>query len=127
MKVLLVNLGVSNIYSKLGANISPSVYTNLASFAKEGVHKVQIIDLNINKKALDKTDLDSFDLIGITSNAPCYFEDTLPSQNLDSLSFPARDLSSINKYKSTLGGITQIFLLAEVVYITVIFMLHQNV
>jgi len=202
MKVLLRNPGVLNIYSKLKTNISPLVYIYVASFAKEGVPKVQIIDLNINKKVLEKTDLDSFDLIEITPNIPRYFrdlkitdevkkfnktsvgkgyyvtflkievlntgiadvivkgeeiflnllnslenkfnlknihdisfidngkftgnEDVSPPQNLDSLSFPTGDLSSINKYKSILNGITQIFLPAEVVHITVLFMLHQN-
>jgi len=74
MKALLINPGASNIYSKVGANLPPLGIAYLAAVARQGGHNVKIVDLNIEKKALDKIDLNYFDVIGITADTPRYYE-----------------------------------------------------
>ncbi len=74
MNVLLINPGASNIYSKVEANLPPLGIAYLASVARKGGHNVHIVDANVEKKALAKTDLNYFDVVGITSDTPRYYE-----------------------------------------------------
>ncbi len=74
MKVLLINPGASNIYSKVEANLPPLGIAYLAAVAREGGHNIKVVDLNVEKKALENTDLNYFDIIGITTDTPRYYE-----------------------------------------------------
>ena len=74
MNVLLINPGASNIYSKVEANLPPLGIAYLAAVAREGGHNIKIIDLNIEKKALQKTNLNDYEVIGITTDTPRYNE-----------------------------------------------------
>jgi anaerobic magnesium-protoporphyrin IX monomethyl ester cyclase len=74
MNVLLVNPGASNIYSKIEANLPPLGIAYIAAVARAGGHNIRIIDLNIEKKGLDKINLGSIDLVGITTDTPRYYE-----------------------------------------------------
>ncbi|MHB8338104.1 MAG: B12-binding domain-containing radical SAM protein [Ignavibacteriaceae bacterium] len=74
MNVLLINPGASNIYSKVEANLPPLGIAYLASVARKGGHNVHIVDANVEKKVLGKTDLNYFDVVGITSDTPRYYE-----------------------------------------------------
>lgn len=74
MKVLLINPGASNIYSKVEANLPPLGIAYLAAVARAGGHNVKIIDLNIDNRALERTNLNEYDIIGITTDTPRYYE-----------------------------------------------------
>ncbi len=74
MNILLINPGASNIYSKVEANLPPLGIAYLAAVAREGGHNVKIVDLNVEKKGLENIDLKFFDVIGITTDTPRYYE-----------------------------------------------------
>ncbi len=74
MNVLLINPGASNIYSKVEANLPPLGIAYLAAVAREGGHSVKVVDLNVEKKALEKINLNHFDVVGITTDTPRYYE-----------------------------------------------------
>jgi anaerobic magnesium-protoporphyrin IX monomethyl ester cyclase len=74
MNVLLINPGASNIYSKVEANLPPLGIAYLASAAIESGHHVKIVDLNIEKKTLAEINLNYFDVVGITTDTPRYYE-----------------------------------------------------
>lgn len=68
MNVLLISLEGSNLYSKLNLGLPPLGIAYLTAVVRKEGHKVQIIDLGINKNPLKSNDLKPYDLVGISAD-----------------------------------------------------------
>jgi len=73
MKVLLINPQGSDIFGKMGAQMPPLGLGYLAAFAIQNGHEVQILDLGVEKKELTMSDIECFDLVGISVDTPRYY------------------------------------------------------
>ena len=74
MNILLINPSTSNIYGKIGANLPPLGLGYIAAVARQGGHYIKIVDLAVDKEALNNLNINEFDLIGITATTPQYPE-----------------------------------------------------
>lgn len=73
MKVLLINPQGSDIFGKMGAQMPPLGLGYLAAFARQDGHEVQILDLGVEDHELRKSDIEGFDLVGISVDTPRHY------------------------------------------------------
>ena len=74
MNILLVSPAGSDIYAKVKSQLPPLGLGYIAAVVREQGHKVRIVDLGLDKKALTRSLIDEADVVGISADTTRYPE-----------------------------------------------------
>lgn len=74
MKILLISPAGSDLYAKTGVQLSPLGLMYIAAFARKHRHEVALIDVGIDKGAIETAEFENYDLIGISADTRRYPE-----------------------------------------------------